>query len=339
MLARALAVAWTLTALAGAQVESRAVEVAAARPAFSRDEWVELVRGYAGGERAQAVARLGAWSLRDLGRQIAAVEQAARAAERCPHCPNPLDDVPLRAAVMLHWDRDRTEQPSPLPGEVEQPRRCPGPVAGLAGRLARVVAGNAEASDFARRFFRLVVLQCQWDACFADAQLWASNAVEIFPRDADLLLARGSVREEVATIGSPCATPAALAVVSGADKADAIARQQVLEKARRDFTDALAVDGGLGLARVRLGRVLWRLGEPEPARQQLEKALATASLVDHVYLAHLFLGRVYQDAGRLEDATREYALAADLHPTALSAATALSHARLLAGDAEGARQA
>ncbi len=341
MVARPLVAACVLAALTSAGSGTGAAGVDGAHPTFSRAQWVDLVGRYARGERAQSTADLGAWNERDLVRQVEWVEQAARAAERCPSCPNPLQDIPMRAAVMLHWDRDHAEQPSPMPGEVEQPRRCPGPAAVLAGRLARVLAGKAETSGFARHFFRMVVLQCQWDACFTAAERWASDAVRVFPKDTDLLLARGSIREEVATVGWPGPAPAASpsgAVAAAA--ADARARREKLETARQDFADAIAIDPGLGLARVRLGRVLWRLGEAGPARQQLEAALASASLDgDHVYLARLFLGRLDQDAGRLADATREYERAAEVHPSALSAGTALSNVLLLAGDAEGARRA
>jgi tetratricopeptide (TPR) repeat protein len=133
--------------------------------------------------------------------------------------------------------------------------------------------------------------------------------------------------------------PASFVVATArAPEAEAACRER-FEKARRDFADALAVDAGLGLAQVRLGRVLWRLGQGEAARQQLEAALSSLRDVDLVYLAHLFLGRVHQDAGRLSEATREYKLAAESHPSALSAGTALSSALFLAGDVDGARQA
>jgi tetratricopeptide (TPR) repeat protein len=195
-------------------------------------------------------------------------------------------------------------------------------------------------AGFARRFYRMVVTSCQWDACFDAAERWAGAGIEVFPRDAELLLARGSVREESATLGShtPQVTDATSAIGNAGSLA-ASARKQGLEKARRDLEDALAVDAGLVLARVRLGRVLWRLGEPELARQQLEAALPSLRHVDHVYLAHLFLGRIQQDAGQLEGAISEYRLAAVLHPSALSAGVALSNALLLAGDTEGARLA
>ena len=158
----------------------------------------------------------------------------------------------------------------------------------------------------------------------------------LFPRDTELLLARGSVREESATIGYPLARRRRARPRRAS--ADAFAGRGS-KRARQDFADALAIDPGLGLARLRLGRVLWRLGELEPAREQLEAALPSLRDTDHAYLAHLFLGRVHQDAGRLEEAIAEYRLAVALHPSALSAGTALSNALRLAGDADAARSA
>ena len=77
-------------------------------------------------------------------------------------------------------------------------------------------------------------------------------------------------------------------------------------------------------------------GSASPSRRasSWRQALPSLRHVDHVYLAHLFLGRIQQDAGRLEEAIAEYRLAAALHPSALSAGIALSNALPLAGDAE-----
>ncbi len=330
-MARPLAAACALAALAAAGT------AAVAAGAFSHAEWVKIVRRYARGERAEAIGALGRWSERDLAGQVAAVEDAARATERCRLCPSLLDGLPLRAAVMLHWDRDLADRPAPPPGEVEQGRRCPGPTAALAERLARVLSREAAASGFARRFFRMAVASCQWDACFASAEHWANGAIQLFPRDAELLLARGSAREELATIGWP--SPTAMPELADPVAAVAAARREWLEKARQDLSDALAIDPGLELARLRLARVLWRLGERERARRYLEAAPFSPDSPDHVYLAHLFLGRIHQDDGRLEAAISEYRLAAALHPTAPSAGTALSNALLLAGDADAARGA
>ena len=329
-----LSVATALALLSVAAASSAPAE--SPKPAFSSAEYFELIRRYASGERTAAVAALGAWSERDLVRQLAAVEAAARALERCPSCPNSLEGVSLEAAVLLHWDRDRAEQP-PSEG-VEQPRHCPGLFAQHAGRLARVLARRPATQDFAVRFFRMVALSCQWDACFEASRQWAGEAIELFPKDAALRLARGSANEESATLGVRFSPELSTSAVNQEVLAETVQRDG-LEKARRDFEAALALDPEQAIARVRLGRVLWRLGDSEPARAQLETALASLQNPDHLYLAHLYLGRVHQDAGRLEQAIAEYRSAVALHPSALSGGVALSNALGLAGDAEGARLA
>jgi Flp pilus assembly protein TadD len=301
---------------------------------LSRSAWVEQVEAYARGERVAAIAALGAWSERELERQVAQVEQASLAAARCPGCVHPLDGLPLKAAVMLHWDRDREQ--SPQPASVEQERRCPGAVAKLAGRLARALARRSPSDPFPKRFVRAVVLTSQWDACFDHAERWADEALALYPREAVLLLDRGSVHEERAVLTRRPDRP----VLAGSEASFvAVLRAEGFAHARRDFEQALGVDPGLPLARLRLGRVLWRLGELEPARRELEAALPATAQADLKGLAHLFLGRVHLDAGRLAEATEDYRKAVELLPDALSPAVALSHALGLAGDGESARLA
>jgi tetratricopeptide (TPR) repeat protein len=56
------------------------------------------------------------------------------------------------------------------------------------------------------------------------------------------------------------------------------------------------------------------------------------------FLAHLFLGRIHEDAGRLDDAARSYEAALALDPHAQSARLALSHVRLRLGSPGVARR-
>ena len=121
----------------------------------------------------------------------------------------------------------------------------------------------------------------------------------------------------------------------------------------------MAADPALDEARLRLGRLLWRLGEAELARASLEAMLAprdpplsnargesgpsssfaTLERSRDRYLAHLFLGRVYEDARRLEEAKREYRATLEIEPQAQAAAVALGHVLQMAGDTGPARQA
>src|SRR5262245_31922552 len=87
-------------------------------------EYRDLVERYARGERGSAVAGLGAFSDAAMARIVRAVEADALAAERGKPRLRPL---PLRAALMLHLDRDEAERSDD--SAAEQPRRCPGKAA------------------------------------------------------------------------------------------------------------------------------------------------------------------------------------------------------------------
>jgi hypothetical protein len=296
--------------------------ISSATPVWSVDlldpEYVELLRRYAAGERPGAIADLSAWSLARLRKQQAAIQDARTAAERCPECPKPVV-VPLRAAVMLHVDRDQAERPDPVGRE--QPPRCPGPHAAIARRYAEMLARDPAGRDFARRFFLETALRWQIEACFEDAVAEARAGLALFPGDAELLLAAGSIFEEKATLpwgGNP-------------DQVGARKREW-FAAARDHLADAAVRAPELALAHVRLGRVFWRLGKPEAARESLEAALSCARDPWDLYLAHLFLGRIHEDEKRVDQALAEYRQAVDAVPDAQAGAVALSYALQLAGD-------
>jgi len=134
-------------------------------------EYLALLRDYARGERAAAIAGLGALGQRDLERQLGEVQRLVLAAEQC-RCRSPLEGLPLRAAVMLHADRDSAEQP--VSSEPEQPRPCPGWQARLAGRYAALLARLPDTRDFARRFFLAMAQRCQWTTAWRSP--WPSHA-------------------------------------------------------------------------------------------------------------------------------------------------------------------
>jgi tetratricopeptide (TPR) repeat protein len=316
---------------------------------LSPPSYESLVERYARGERAEAVAGLGFLSYNDAiqgyGLLKAAAEQASRvydprqadAAERAAELERCRGL--LRAAVMLHWDRDDADRP-PAAG-TEQPRPCPGRQAELADRYAALLTRWPETRDFARRFYLAVSHGCQWDFCLDAALRFARNGLKLIPRDADLLLGAGSVLEERAALAR-ITSRAGLASLRPSEReyrqGELAARQQILQDARRDLEEAVAADATLLLARVRLGRVLWRLGEAELAKNALEQAIANEPQPALLLLARLFLGEVHEDAGRLEPAIEEYRRALALDPTSQTAAVALSQALRLAGDVAGSRR-
>jgi len=293
-------------------------------------EYWKLLELYARGERADALLGLERFSHDALIHEYGELRAAALKMDL---------RGPLRAAVMLHWDRDDADRPPPA--GTEQPRTCPGKQAELAGRYAALLARWPETRDFAKGFFLTVAHRCQWDFCLEAALRWARDGLKLFPRDAPLLLAVGSVLEESATLAdvkSMEGTGGLRQRDRDALQAGLAARGQRFKEARHHFEEALAADPELTLARVRLGRVLWRLGENEAARAALEQAIRAQPEGYLLYLAHLFLGQVQEDASRLEQSVEEYRAALALDPAAQAAAVALSHALRLGGDPEGSRR-
>ncbi len=298
-----------------------------------RPSYVALLGRYHRGERYGAMRALAQWSNGDLEKQFDAMRTLVLAAEHCETlpaelralaCPNQLGlplPTALRVAVMLHAETDFAKRPSRE--GVEQPRSCPGTLSDFAGRYAALLARSSATRDFARRFFLMMALRTQWDACFDDAERWGRRGLEVFPGDAELLLCVGSVLEERATLNLSLATGAGGAA-PGHD----------LGEAQRNLAAAISSDPGLVLARVRLGRVLWRRGQMALAQDALKEAVSRASDPGQAYLAHLFLGQAYEDSNDLGHARDEYRTATELDPEAQSAALALSRALQLLGEGE-----
>ncbi|HET7747262.1 MAG TPA: hypothetical protein VFM29_08170 [Vicinamibacteria bacterium] len=299
-----------------------------ANPATPPEEadaaYAGLVGRYARGDRAAAVGDLGSWKAGNVER---VVRRAART-----------KGFALHAAAMLHLDRDHADRPE-TPGR-EQIRVCTTTHAEVVRRYADALAlRDDEGRAFARRLFLVMGQRSQWDACLDEAIAWAEDGLRWFPRDANLLLLLGSAHEEAATLASfgtrtwnPTEPP------SRRDRAleERAARNASLVLARRALQKAIAEDPGLALASVRLGRVLWRLGDAG-ARSTLERAVAGAADPDVLYLAHLFLGQVHEDAQGLEAAAAEYERALRVHGHGQSAAVALSQVKRLLGDTAGSR--
>jgi tetratricopeptide (TPR) repeat protein len=285
-------------------------------------DYEALIRRYAAGERDVAVAALGTWRPGELDRQVRALQRARPA---CPSCPDPIGELPLKAAVMLHLDRDILEHPRSE--SVEHARPCPGDHARRAGQIAAVLAERNGTGAFARRFFLAMANRSQWDFCLDAAQQWAHDGLDRFPRDPSLLLALGSTSEEKATLANlPDQDPAGH-------------RTAWFREAERALAEAVRADPDLFEARIRLGRVRWYLGQDESARETLEDALRRGGPPPLPYLGQLFLGQALERAGRAGEAARAYQEALALEPQSQAAAVALSHLRLSSGDAAGARRA
>jgi tetratricopeptide (TPR) repeat protein len=252
------------------------------------------------------------------GATVAVLLAGSRAAH--PAEPSPAQREGM-AALLAHSDRDWAAR-AVAEGDHMHVTCGPGPAVQDAARLVEPLERREETRAFAHRWYRATAVRAQAWGCLDEARHWVRRGLQAVPDDPDLLLAAGALDEVAGSLAG-----------AGAGE-----RRAALGRARSSFESALRRAPALHEARLRLGRVEWRLGRPRPARAALEAVLAEAKDERLLFLAHLFLGRVEEDAGHVAPATRAYRAALGRHPSAQSAAVALSHARLLAGEAADARE-
>jgi tetratricopeptide (TPR) repeat protein len=106
------------------------------------------------------------------------------------------------------------------------------------------------------------------------------------------------------------------------------------QESRWAFTRALRIDPTLVEARLRLGRVYWVTNERRRAERELTQALAearAAGLRVETHLAALFLGELYEEQRRMDEAIDHFRMAVSLFPDAHSASLALGQALVRTG--------
>lgn len=302
-----------------------------ASKAVPSPEYSKLVSRYRSGDAAGAISALGGWDEARLECDFKGLQDAAKKAAKCTRCPEKLvfERFSLRAALLLHADREAHETLRPPMSEQPPPSCGTGPHARVVERLVDLLLlVDRQAADFLRRFYLGVARHAHWSHCLSTAQHWARAGLKRFPRDSPLLMTLGIAAENDAFHWrAPTSRSQGMS-----------AKQRALwEDAQRTFEDALAADPELHEARLRLGRVLWRLGKTEAARSCYEVVMSRDPEASLVYLAHLFLGRLHQDEGRLTEAEKEYSAALAMRSGSEPAAVAVSYVRQLLGNPEGAR--
>jgi tetratricopeptide (TPR) repeat protein len=169
------------------------------------------------------------------------------------------------------------------------------------------------------------------------------RAHQQFPKDADVLLALGTLNELRATAIMLRRVEIPAKQNPGASWRRQ-QRREYLDKAAGHFRDALKIDPALAEARVRLGRVLKERGKLPEARRELEAAVASVaaspspSMFVH-YLGTLFLGETIESQGDLAGASARYREAVTHWPECQSAHLASSRAFEAMGDRQAARAA
>ncbi len=311
-----------------------------ARPQWSgvlSPDYEAVVRRYQSGDRERAVVEIAGWPASRLRKEVkalSALREKARSGDN-PSAATTWSQMPARAALMLHTDcslRYRRDEPS---GGTHE---------SLAGEIAGALRDDGANLNFARGWYHVMAGLAARDNRWSDALAWAERGVGDFPGSPELLVAVGAIEEVHALQAARAAPPPAPEHL--ADPAvrrmhsELLQRREVrdyLEKARRALVAAAAADPSLCEAHLRLGRVAWRLSEDGEARSALERTQTCTHVRSEAFLAHLFLGRVDEDAGRLDKAVRSYEAALAIEVTSQSARLALSHLRLRQGDATTAR--
>ncbi len=300
-----------------------------------------VVTLYAQGDRGNALASILTWTESDLGRIRKSVEALEKAARRCGECEEQqrFDAVPLRAAILLHAERDRTDRAAMI-RESGGAAECAVSAHGrMSEQLIALAARQAGGVEFVSRFAAANSLYLRSVLCFATGRHWAGIGLEVSPGDAMLHLADGLASETIGTTGfvEPTFRRAADSrgrpVYGYAD----VNRKQELKRALGALEKALASNPRLSEARLRAGRVLWRLGRGREAQDSLRRAVIESEGALR-YLAHLFLGQCLEDEGNLAGAIDQYAAAVALRPETQIGAVALAHAHSLDGRSERARE-
>lgn len=304
-------------------------------------EYRELVKRYVSADRVGAIRALGSGIDDRLRCDLDNLQAAAVAVGRGGKTEDRLvfERFSIRAAILLHADREIWDQFGPPVSEQEV--ACgTGPQAQVVERLTGILMlSDPEAKAFLSRFYVAMVRRAHWSHCLPQAELWARTGLKRLPKDATLLLTLGVVLDTIAYL---TLVPAPRTPLMGPQAVRQMEAQntkinRLWEAAQRAFEDALKADPSLHEARLRLGRVLWRLRRLEPARVCLQEVIEKSSDSTLVYLAHLFLGRLREDLDQLEKAEAEYRAALAIRPLSEPAAMGVSHSRLLRGDTEGAR--
>ena len=295
-------------------------------------EYSKLVDRYRSGDYVGAVSALESWQDARLECDWKALQGAAKKAAKCTRCPEKVafQRFSVRAALLLHADREARENLRPPVSEQAPPSCRVGVHARAVETLADVLqAVDPGARDFIRQLYLGMARQAHWSHCLGIAEYWARAGLLRVPRDSLLLLTLGIAAENDAFhLRAPTAKNQSM---SGKQR-------ELWEEAQRTFEQALLADPELHEARLRLGRVLMRLGKTDAARGCFEAVLLKDAEDAVAFLARMFLGRIDEDAGRLGEAEKQYVAALELKPSSQPATVAVSHVRQQQGNAEGARE-
>lgn len=201
----------------------------------------------------------------------------------------------------------------------------------MARELLDLVPGR-ERDETVRLWYIAAAAYFAHDNNLAEALFHLRRASELFPRDAQLLLARGCLHEAFA---SPRVQSVVQADPGRGRQLSVGSERQNLAAAETAFRDSLRADRRNAEARVRLGHVLGRQGRHADAMVELQQVVKTETDRTLAYYALLHLGRQEEHLGHTDSARHSFERASALFPAAQSPLLALG--RLAFHDGEPRR--
>lgn len=303
--------------------------------------YLALVDQYRMGDRKSAVDNLATWADEDLTRALRGLQEALwpRASPTGrrplgPEAPVSLDPderkkpTPLEwfgMAMVLHADAARSD-PSDPDRHLNAAEQLFALVADLERHGHRLTALPADARE-RTRFTGLWHNLAGTIALASSAIPRAATHFEVAQRyghdEPGVLIGAGSFHERLAGLVGPDEQRRDFPVAGPYGQMSAEAH---LQRAAACFERVLALNPATWEARLRLGRVVWQLGQTERARHEIARALESAPAPSAEYLTRMIAGAIAEQGGHMSDALLHYRRAHSLCGDCQSVAVALSHA-------------
>jgi tetratricopeptide (TPR) repeat protein len=205
----------------------------------------------------------------------------------------------------------------------------------FASWLLAGIAPDPAADEFVRLWYRAVAATFQADRRFGNSEHHLRRAKELLPRDPVLLFYDGALHEALA---SPRFQNVPISAPAMGREIGLVTEDEQLQEAQRLLRRAIDF-GAPPEARLRLGRVLGRLGKHAEAVELLDGAVVPAGDARLSYFRELLLGTELAALGRLDEAVPHLERAAAQFPTAQAPLVAMSAVQRRAGNRVAAIEA
>jgi tetratricopeptide (TPR) repeat protein len=287
-------------------------------PRFSKDQlkdWLSAVVQHRPGEadeRARAVAALTKDELEDV------VVGFERGAVRLPVGPARTDII--KRAAILHTDIAMMADIASSRPDMVSPSARASLHFGAALELVDVLrreGPKGQDDPFVLAWWRTVAVVLAERQETVTAPFFMERGVSQFPRDAEIILMGGALRELLA---SPW--------IQDGPEGEYIrelhgSEAENLRRAESYYRDALKINPGLVEARVRLGHVLQQQRRHELAIAELQRTPDDQGPPPLRFFRYMFLGEAQEGLNRIDAARDAYEHALELYPGAQSACLAL----------------